>query len=53
MISGSDTVIDRIFMFPSIAGTDFTFRYQTVRQVAGGCGAAGYSNIGSTIALKP
>jgi hypothetical protein len=52
-IAGGDAVIARSFTFPPIAGPTYTLRYHTSRMVAGGCGASGYSNIGSTVTLRP
>ena len=45
--------VDASFVFARVTGPTYTFRYETVRTVAGGCGSAGYSNTGSTITLVP
>ena len=45
--------VDATFVFARITGPSYTFRYETVRTVAGGCGSSGYSNTGSTITLAP
>jgi len=50
-ISSTDTTITRSFSFPSIAGPNYTLRYQTVRAVGGGCGSAGYADDVSTVTL--
>ncbi|MDQ3033102.1 MAG: hypothetical protein M3Y87_11840 [Myxococcota bacterium] len=52
---GSVAPITRTFTFGAIAGPTYTFRYENVRQVAGGCGAAqlGSSMPASTITLRP
>jgi hypothetical protein len=34
---------------PAIAGPQYTIRYETTTTVAGGCGAAGYDEVGSTV----
>lgn len=52
-IASGATSVARTFSFPSIAGPTYTLRYHTVRTVASGCGAAGYSNTGSTVTLRP
>jgi hypothetical protein len=43
------TAIDASFAAPSIPGPVYTVRYETTATVAGGCGAAGYGLVGSTV----
>jgi hypothetical protein len=46
----NDTVIDQSFpVVPAIAGPVYTIRYEITATVAGGCGAAGYDEVGSTV----
>lgn len=46
----NDTVIDQSFpVVPAIAGPAYTIRYETTTTVAGGCGSAGYDQVGSTV----
>lgn len=46
----NDTVIDQSFpVVPAIAGPAYTIRYETTTTVAGGCGSAGYDEVGSTV----
>jgi len=53
-ITSSTTTIDRTFTgFGSIAGPNYTLRYENVRQVSGGCGSAQLSTSGSTVTLRP
>jgi hypothetical protein len=44
------TVIDQSYpIIPSIVGPVYTIRYETTTTVAGGCGSAGYDEVGSTV----
>jgi len=44
------TAIDQSYpIVPSIDGPAYTIRYETTTTVAGGCGAAGYDQVGSTV----
>lgn len=52
-IPGGTMNITRSFTFPAVSGPTYTLRYHTTREVGGGCGAAGYSNSGSTVTLRP
>ena len=53
-ISSGDTAIDRTFSLPSpVNGPTVALRYETVRQVASGCGSAKLATAGSTITLVP
>jgi hypothetical protein len=45
-----DTAIDQSYpVAPSIGGPAYTIRYETTTTVQGGCGAAGYDQVGSTV----
>jgi hypothetical protein len=52
-INAGDTTVSRSFSFPAITGPTYTFRIETVRQVAGGCGSAGFPDGASTLTLRP
>jgi len=52
-ISSTDAVISRSFSFGAIAGPTYTFRIETTRTVASGCGSAGFPEGSSTLTLRP
>jgi hypothetical protein len=43
-IAGGTMNVMQSFTFPTITGPTYTFRLETTRQVASGCGAAGYAD---------
>ncbi len=51
-IATPDTTIARTFSFAPITGPNYTFRYETTREVGSGCGSAGYANDRSTVTVR-
>lgn len=49
VVAQGTTVIDQSFPVAGVVGPQYTIRYQTVATVAGGCGAAGYDEVSSTV----
>ena len=45
--------VDTTFAFAGVSGPTYTLRYETVRTVGGGCGAAGLGRSGSQVTLVP
>jgi hypothetical protein len=50
-ITPGASAVDRTFGFSTLAGPNYTLRYETVRTVNGGCGSAGIGNTGGTVTL--
>ncbi|MBX3251783.1 MAG: hypothetical protein KF901_31685 [Myxococcales bacterium] len=52
-ISPGTPRVDATFSFSAITGPGFTLRYETIRQVASGCGSVSFDEAGSTVRLEP
>jgi hypothetical protein len=50
-IASGNTSVTRDYTFPAVAGPTYTIRIETTRQVASGCGSAGYPEGVSTFTL--
>jgi hypothetical protein len=51
-VAQGTVVIDQSFpVVPAVVGPSYTIRYQTIATVEGGCGAAGYDEVSSTVTL--
>jgi hypothetical protein len=51
-ITSTDTTIARTFTFAPITGPTYTFRYETTRDVGGGCGSSGYADDVSSVTIR-